>query len=208
MPSAGSTRTTGRTPATTRSWRRWHRPATSWGTSTAAATCTTRSAARSFCGRRLTRRELGFRGILEVRADSAFFQRHFLATCGRRQLEYAIKVPMWSWLSLRGIVRKKRTRACQWVDRRNDVQGLFATLPIPTWNRTERIAIYRKRVRHAPAKGRQLELFNPDDGNWEYSVVATNKKPARERGHPNSAPSTDSAATPPAAPSASMRSHG
>ncbi len=25
-------------------------------------------------------------------------------------------------------------------------------------------------------KGRQLELFNPDDGYWEYSVVATNKK--------------------------------
>ena len=121
------------------------------------------------------RQELGFLGLLEVRADSAFFQRDFLATCERRQLEYAIKVPMWSWLNLRGIVRKQRARDWQWVDRRNDVQGLFATLPIPTWNRTERIAIYRKRVQHAPAKGRQLELFNPDDGNWEYSVVATNK---------------------------------
>ena len=121
------------------------------------------------------RQQLGFLGLLEVRADSAFFQRDFLATCERRQLEYAIKVPMWSWLNLRGIVRQQRAHDWQWVDRRNDVQGLFATLPIPTWNRTERIAIYRKRVQHAPAKGRQLELFNPDDGNWEYSVVATNK---------------------------------
>jgi hypothetical protein len=44
-------------------------------------------------------------------------------------------------LNLRGIVRKQRARDWQWVDRRNDVQGLFATLPIPTWNRTERLAI-------------------------------------------------------------------
>lgn len=121
------------------------------------------------------RNELGFRGILEVRTDSAFFQRDFLATCERRGLEYAIKVPMWSWLNLRGIVRQKRSHHWQWVDRRSEVQGLFATLPILAWNRTERIAIYRKRVNHEPAKGRQLELFNPDDGNWEYSVVASNK---------------------------------
>jgi len=121
------------------------------------------------------REELGFRGILEVRADSAFFQRDFLATCDRHYLEYAVKVPMWPWLNLRGIVKKKRDRDWQWVDRHNAVQGLSATLPIPAWSRTERIAIYRKRVNHEPAKGRQLELFNPDDGNWEYSVVATNK---------------------------------
>jgi len=30
-------------------------------------------------------------------------------------------------------------------------------------------------VGHRPAKSRQLDLFNPDDGYWEYSVVATNK---------------------------------
>lgn len=121
------------------------------------------------------RDELSLHGVLEVRTDSAFFQQEFLATCDRSRVEYAVKVPMWPWLNLRGIVKKKRDEEWAWVDRGAGLQGLFAELPIPQWGRVERIAIYRKRVHHQPAKGRQLELFNPDDGYWEYSIVATNK---------------------------------
>ena len=121
------------------------------------------------------RNELALNGIIEVRTDSAFFQRDFLATCDRLGVEYAVKVPMWPWLNLRGIVKKKGEEDWEWVDKNRGVQGLIAELPIPQWSRTERIAIYRKRISHEPSKGRQLELFNPDDGYWEYSVVATNK---------------------------------
>ena len=124
---------------------------------------------------RTARRELDLRGVLELRTDSAFFQRDFLASCDRTGVEYTVKVPMWPWLNLRGIVKQKSERDWEWVDRKRQLQGLFAWLHIPQWGRTERIAIYRKRVNHQPAKGRQLELFNPDDGYWEYSVVATNK---------------------------------
>ncbi len=120
------------------------------------------------------RDELGVCGVIEVRTDSAFFQRDFLAVCASAT-EYAVKVPMWPWLNLRGIVKKKRASDWQWVDRAKGVQGVFAELPIPQWCRSERIAIYRKRINHEPVKGKQLELFNPDDGYWEYSVVATNK---------------------------------
>jgi hypothetical protein len=120
------------------------------------------------------RDDLALYGVIEVRADSAFFQREFLATCARLT-EYAVKVPMWPWLNLRGIVKNKSESDWQWLDRNKGVQGLFAELPIPQWRRTERVAIYRKRINHEPVKGKQLELFNPDDGYWEYSVVATNK---------------------------------
>lgn len=34
--------------------------------------------------------------------------------------------------------------------------------------------IYRKRVRHRTAKNFQLDLFNPNDGSYKYSVVARN----------------------------------
>ncbi len=125
---------------------------------------------------RNARDELGLAGCIEVRADSAFFQRDFLAACDRLNVEYAIKVPMWPWLNLRGVVKRQLDDAWQWVDRKNGLQGLCTFLYIDAWKRAERIAIYRKRVNHQPAKGRQLELFNPDDGHWEYSVVATNKK--------------------------------
>jgi len=121
------------------------------------------------------RQELGAQGVLETRTDSAFFQRKFLETCDRDGIEYAIKVPMWPWLNLRGVVQKESPTAWQWVDRAAGVQGLFTWLYIGAWNRVESIAVYRKSTQHEPVKGKQLELFNPDDGYWEYSVVATNK---------------------------------
>lgn len=124
---------------------------------------------------RRLREEIRFSSIIELRTDSAFFQEDFLKACDSCRIEYAIKVPMYPWLNLRGVVEQKRQQDWQWVDRKRGVQGLFTDLPIKPWKRTERIAIYRKSVHHAPAKSRQLDLFNPDDGHWEYSVVATNK---------------------------------
>ena len=124
---------------------------------------------------RTVREQFGFSGIIETRADSAFFQRGFLELCDLHSLEYAIKVPMMPWLGLKLIIKKKRARDWQWVDRKNQVQGFFTYLPVDTWERTERVAIFRKRVNHKLTKPVQLDLFNPDDGTWEHSVVATNK---------------------------------
>jgi hypothetical protein len=37
------------------------------------------------------------------------------------------------------------------------------------------VAIYRKKVWHKSPKNYQLDLFDPDDGHYEYSAVVTNK---------------------------------
>lgn len=121
------------------------------------------------------RSELGLKGVLEVRADSAFFKPKFLKMMSHLGVEYSIKVGMWPWLNLRGIIKKIADRNWAWVDRKAGLQGVFAELPIPQWGRAERIAIFRKRVERRPVKAWQLDLFHPDDGYWEYSVVATNK---------------------------------
>ena len=113
--------------------------------------------------------------LLEVRADSAFFQRDFLESCDRLGIDYALKVPMWPYLNLRSVVRQVDPGLWQTVSRAAQVEGLFLRLPVPFWNRSEHIAIYRTRRSHRPVKGTQLDLFNPDDGYWEYAVVATNK---------------------------------
>ncbi|MCP5060006.1 MAG: hypothetical protein GY937_25165, partial [bacterium] len=42
--------------------------------------------------------------------------------------------------------------------------------------RVERVVVYRKHVPHESRKNFQLDLFSPDDGHYEYSAVATNKK--------------------------------
>lgn len=113
--------------------------------------------------------------LIEVRADSAFFQRDFLRSCDRLGVEYALKVPMWHYLNLRSLVRSVDQSLWQTVSRSAQVEGIFLRLEVPFWNRAEHIAIYRTRRSHKPVKGTQLDLFNPDDGYWEYSVVATNK---------------------------------
>ncbi len=124
---------------------------------------------------RTVREDLAFSGTVELRVDSAFFKRDFLAACDGAGVEYAVKVPMMPWLNLRAIVKKHRTGDWTWLDRKLSIQALDTVLPIPQWNRTERVVIYRKRLNHRSSKSHQLDLFNPDDGEWEYSVVATNK---------------------------------
>jgi hypothetical protein len=120
------------------------------------------------------REQLGHRGPIEIRADSAFFADHFLEACDEMRVEYAVKVPMWPWLNLRQLVAQRKR--WHWVNRQAGVQGFYTTLHIPQWNRTERIAIFRTQRNHRPAKGLQLDLFNPDDGYWEHAVVASNKR--------------------------------
>jgi hypothetical protein len=126
------------------------------------------------CVRRI-RREMAFRGAIELRADSAFFQRPILEMCHRQSLEYAVKVPMMPWLNLRSKIQRLRKRAWESVDRSRQVEGQFLDLRIGCWKRTERVAVYRKKVYHRTRRNYQLDLFDPNDGTWEYSAVATNK---------------------------------
>ncbi len=122
------------------------------------------------------REDMGFSGDIECRTDSAFFVRPFLETCVRYGVEYAIKVPMWPWLNLKKIIQDTNEQDWECVESKGNVQGFFVELEIECWDRKENLAIFRKRVNHKPAKGVQLDLFEPNDGYWEYSVVATNKK--------------------------------
>jgi len=117
--------------------------------------------------------EMNFKGVVELRADSAFFSEGFLEACDSTDVEYAIKVPMWPWLNIKSLVKK----CTKWtsIDSKGNVQGTFTSLLVNQWGRTEAIAIYRTKRSNRPTKGVQLDLFNPDDGFWEYSVVATNK---------------------------------
>jgi len=48
-------------------------------------------------------------------------------------------------------------------------------LAIPLWDRRMRVVIYHKHVAHRTHKNFRLDLFDPDDGYYEYSAVVTNK---------------------------------
>jgi hypothetical protein len=109
---------------------------------------------------------------LEARFDGAFFRREILEFLGTSGVEYGIKAPLWDWLGIRPVIGKRR----RWRRIRPDLQGFFTRLRIPKWNLTLRVAVYRKHVLHRTRKNFQLDLFDPSNGHYECSAVATNKR--------------------------------
>ena len=118
------------------------------------------------------RSELGPRS-LEARLDGAFFRREILEYLEGSGVEYGIKAPLWDWLGIRAVIGNKRRR---WKRIRPDLQGFVTKLRIPKWGLSLRVAVYRKHVSHRTRKNFQLDLFDPSDGHYEYSAVATNKR--------------------------------
>jgi len=62
----------------------------------------------------------------------------------------------------------------RWKRVANGVDGFEKVLEVEPWGLMLRVAIYRKRVNHRTRKNYQLDLFDPDNGTYEYSAVATN----------------------------------
>jgi hypothetical protein len=108
---------------------------------------------------------------LEMRMDGAFFLKEIIDLLEDRGTEYAIKVPFFPWLGLKDRIARRR----RWRRVDEQVESFEQRIPIAAWSRTMRVVIYRKRVRHRSPKNYQLDLFDPDDGYYEYSAVVTNK---------------------------------
>jgi hypothetical protein len=108
---------------------------------------------------------------LEFRLDGAFFLREILACLDRAGAEYAVKVPFWRWLDLRERIAYQK----RWHRVSEGLDFFETSVRIDPWQRRERVVIYRKQVFHQTGKNYQLDLFDPDNGTWEYSAIATNK---------------------------------
>ena len=109
---------------------------------------------------------------IEVRLDGAFFQKAVLEALTAARVEYALKVPMWRWLGVREQIADRK----RWHRVNASVEAFSVVHRIPQWKRRERIVVFRKKVSGRSAKNFQLDLFTPDDGHYEYSMVATNKR--------------------------------
>lgn len=108
---------------------------------------------------------------LEARFDGAFFRREMLDFLESADMEYAIKAPMWDWLGIRKQIDARK----RWQRIAPGLQAFSTKLRIPKWKITLRVVVYRKHVSHRTRKNFQLDLFDPADGHYEYSAVATNK---------------------------------
>ena len=117
------------------------------------------------------RATLGAAYRLEFRMDGAFFRRDILDFLERTGAEYAIKVPFHPWLGLKARVQQTRT----WTRVADAVSAAEHTVDVACWQRRCRIVLYRRHVAHETAKNFQLNLFDPNDGHYEYSAVVTNQ---------------------------------
>ncbi len=111
------------------------------------------------------------RRVLEMRMDGAFFREDVLDLLDDEGVEYGIKVPFFHWLRLKEHIVKQR----RWKRVDESVECFERRLTLNKWGRTMRFVIYRKKVAHFTHKNFQLDLFDPDDGHYEYSAILTNK---------------------------------
>lgn len=117
------------------------------------------------------RRTFGAAYAWDFRMDGAFFRRDVMQLLIGQGAEYAIKVPFYTWVGLKDLVQKQR----RWKLVDGKVSCFENTLRLEQWDMTLRVVIYRKRVHHETRKNFQLDLFDPADGHYEYSAIATNK---------------------------------
>ncbi len=113
---------------------------------------------------------LGNQYRLRFRMDGDFFKRPVLDLTDANRAGYAIKVPFRRCLDLQAKIRARK----RWRRVQEGVDGFFTRVTVSGWKREFRVAIYRKRVFHKTRKNYQLDLFDPSDGTWEYSAVASN----------------------------------
>ena len=104
------TRTSGRCPATTRSWRTWPRRPTSWGQESVGQRPRWEGGPAVLAG--LWPQLVGLRtggARLRFRMDGAFFRQDVLRWLQGRGVGYAIKVPFYRWLDLQRYIRDSPT---------------------------------------------------------------------------------------------------
>jgi hypothetical protein len=109
--------------------------------------------------------------VVETRFDGAFFRADVLRWLKGRPIEWAIKVPFYHWVGLKERIQKQG----RWKRVNRDVSFFEEWRFLEQWGEFLRVVVYRKRVHHTSPKNYQLDLFDPDDGYFEYSAIATNR---------------------------------
>ena len=167
-----TTRTSGRCPATTRSWRTWPRRPHILRVKNRSGNVHDGKAGLPFL-RALWPQLVGLRtggARLRFRMDGAFFRQDVLRWLQGRGVGYAIKVPFYRWLDLQRYIRDSPT----WVPVAPGVTGFAVPGAETPWHIPVTVTIYRKKVHHRATKNYQLDLFDPNDGHYEYSAVTSN----------------------------------
>jgi hypothetical protein len=113
------------------------------------------------------------RVCIEIRMDSAFFNKEIIRLLHELKVEFTISVPFRGISDLKAKIEARRV----WY-RMNDSRSYFEFMwnsKKRTWPRQFRIVVVRSRVRK-PMKGPiQLDLFTPREEGVDFRAIITNK---------------------------------
>ena len=102
--------------------------------------------------------------------DGTFFNERALNVLDGNKASYAVNVPFWQGLDLKGQIAGQR----RWRRVEEGTDAFETTGAVEKWKRAFRMVVYRKKVMLPTRKNYQLNLFDSDDGTFEYGAVATN----------------------------------
>ena len=89
----------------------------------------------------------------------------------KKRIEFAIKAPFWKLLNLKTAAQQRK----RWF-RINKQWGYFwIKQPIDSIEHEHYVIILRKNIKN-PTAHYQLQLFSPNNGNYEYTAVVTDNK--------------------------------
>lgn len=112
--------------------------------------------------------------ILESRFDAAFFNDNLVQLLDDNGVEFSISVPFHRFSELKTFVNERQR--WQRIDRK---WSYFEKQWKPkSWSSTYRFLFVRQRTHKQNKEPLQLDLFEPKDHTYQYSVIVTNK-PAR-----------------------------
>jgi hypothetical protein len=117
-------------------------------------------------------RQVSPKSRVEVRLDSAHYNDDTISVLSKEAVEFSASVPFERFTELKRMIEHR----CRWRFIDSEWAFFEARWKPKCWSRKVRILLYRRKVRK-PRKGPiQLHLFQPVEFDFEYKVVATNKK--------------------------------
>jgi hypothetical protein len=109
---------------------------------------------------------------IEVRVDAAFFAQEIIELFERERVEYAVKIPLWNWLPMKTMIAHRQ----RWHHAGPNMAYFRERIFVKKWNSSVDATIYRIKLSDKEREPvTQLDLFCPDDGIYEFQVIASNK---------------------------------
>lgn len=109
--------------------------------------------------------------FIEVRLDSAFFSDAIVTTLRDLGVEFTISVPFERFVGLKQRIESRR----RWYRINAEVSCFEDRWKPHSWPRRYRLVLLRTRHRRRSKLPVQLDLFQPVDVDFRYTVVLTNK---------------------------------